>query len=484
MLFNSFTFIVFAGVFFLFLPFVNKLKNPNFRWLYFVIASFFFYGWWDWRYIALIIVNGLIDFFAALLMVNYPTRKKIFLFGSLVTNLGILFSFKYLNFLFDSLNYAGSFAGLHLPKEFSAPAFFVILPVGISFYTFQSMSYTIDVYRDRLSPTKNVLHFFSYLSLFPQLVAGPIVRAKDFLPQLLRVRKATEIERWNGLKLIALGYFKKVVIADNIAPMVNNAFSNDTHIASSIYWWTIMIGFAFQIYCDFSGYSDIARGLSKWMGFHFRVNFNHPYFAISFRNFWQRWHISLSTWFKDYVYIPLGGSKVKKFRSYLNLWITMILSGIWHGAGANFLLWGVAHAFFLTIERITGFHNLFRENTLARCIKIFVIFCLVTMSWVLFRSESLPQVATVLGNMFSMGGPPVFLNLKLPDLFVNGCLFLLLGILMEFMSLGKIGSLKGTLSVAKQARLSHYAEIVQVAVILIMSIFFRGTGEQFIYFQF
>jgi alginate O-acetyltransferase complex protein AlgI len=188
--------------------------------------------------------------------------------------------------------------------------------------------------------------------MFPQLVAGPIVRARTLLPQLLKPRETTELERWHGTKLIAFGFFKKVLLADNIAPMVNSAFNNVHQSGSSVYWWVVIIGFAIQIYCDFSGYSDIARGLAKWMGFHFKMNFNHPYRSLSMREFWQRWHISLSTWFRDYVYIPLGGNRKGKFRSHVNLWITMILSGFWHGASFNFIIWGALHAFYSSFEKV------------------------------------------------------------------------------------------------------------------------------------
>lgn len=327
MLFNSIIFLVFGSLFFALLPLINKQKN-NTRWIFFTFASFVFYGWWDWRFLFLIIGSGLIDFFAGKLIYKYPRRRTFFLIASLFGNLGSLAAFKYNSFLARNIEALLQFTSLDVNLQNQIPEFMYILPVGISFYTFQSMSYTIDIYRGRLKPTANIVHFFTYLSMFPQLVAGPIVRAKELLPQLKRVRKVSPQESWNGFHLILTGYFKKVVLADNIAPLVNYAFSDANTSNSTLYWWVVMLGFAFQIYFDFSGYSDIARGIAKWMGIHFKMNFNHPYNSTSLREFWTRWHISLSTWFRDYVYIPMGGSRKGKLRSHLNMWITMVVSDL------------------------------------------------------------------------------------------------------------------------------------------------------------
>lgn len=234
----------------------------------------------------------------------------------------------------------------------------ILLPVGISFFTFQSMSYTIDVYRRRLKPTSNFLHFMAYLALFPQLVAGPIVRACDLLPALELWHPPSAAVRWANLRLIAIGFFKKMVIADNLAPLVDQAFESPVLQGAWAYWWVVSIMFAAQIYCDFSGYTDIARGLGGLMGYEFPENFNHPYAAIGFRDFWSRWHISLSTWFRDYVYVPLGGSRHGAVRGYVNMWITMLLSGIWHGAGWTFIVWGGASCSLLDV----GTSHLMAQN--------------------------------------------------------------------------------------------------------------------------
>ena len=320
MLFNSLTFIIFSALFFLIWPLLKY--NSNLRFIYITVASFIFYGWWDWRFLFLIIFSGLIDFIAGIYMFSHPRYKKFILWISLTMNIGCLGIFKYTHFI--SENIEKLFAALGMNIQLLDPGFHIILPVGISFYTFQSMSYTIDIYKGELKPTKNIFHFFSYLSLFPQLVAGPIVRAKDLIPQMEKWHPVSEQERWNGTKLIVFGFFNKMVIADNLAPFVSTAFSNPSNTTSSIYWWVVILSFSIQIYGDFSGYSDIARGLAKWMGYNFRLNFNHPYSSTSIREFWTRWHISLSTWFRDYVYIPLGGSKNGMMKGLLCMWVTML----------------------------------------------------------------------------------------------------------------------------------------------------------------
>jgi alginate O-acetyltransferase complex protein AlgI len=477
MLFNSLIFIIFALLFFISLPFINKLKN-NYRWFFFTVASFIFYGWWDWRFLFLIIGSGLIDYFAGLLIYHRPKYKLLFLIVSLSGNLGSLAAFKYSGFFAENINLLLSHFGIIVDLKKSIPKFMLILPVGISFYTFQSMSYAIDVYRKRLKPTGNVLLFFSFLSMFPQLVAGPIVRARDFIPQLKRVRPVSSYESWNGLKLILIGFFKKVVLADNIAPFVNYAFSDVNTSVSTLYWWIAIVGFAFQIYFDFSGYSDIARGLAKWMGFHFRLNFNHPYTSKSIREFWTRWHISLSTWFRDYVYIPLGGSRKSKLRSHVNMWITMTVSGFWHGAAWTYVIWGALHAFYLSIERIFKIPFKLSKIYGGNVIALFLLLIQVMVAWVFFRAESFQQAIEVIGYMFSFNFKHDF---NPDDLnFVNAVFFIFIGILIEgwfFFNLKKyLLNLK-----------FNYRKVIEpamfVALVLVI-IFLRGKGEEFIYFQF
>lgn len=471
MLFNSIEFLLFFAIFIAIWPLLRRRRNL--RWIYLVVASFFFYGWWDWRFLFLIIGSGLIDFFAGLGMARFPVRRKLLLWASIIGNIGSLAMFKYFDFFITTLNQAFGLAG----AGGTIPLAHLILPVGISFYTFQSMSYTIEVYQGKLKPTRNVFHFFAYLAMFPQLVAGPIVRAAHLLPQLMEVRKTTEAQRWQALRLVVFGYFKKVVVADNIASTINVAFSAPIPVNDCFYWWIIVTLFAFQIYCDFSGYSDIARGLGKWMGFNFPVNFNHPYIATSLRDFWARWHMSLSTWFRDYVYIPLGGSRKGKLRAHLNLWITMILSGLWHGAAWTFVIWGAVHAMYMSIERITNWPKRLCKLRGGRHVAVLLTFLLVLVSWVFFRAESLSQAFTIIGTMFS------FHN----DEHVSGSLFLLstAGFLVGSMILRqmffhfRLDELK-----CWRWKAGRILGPVTIAILIIACVYFRGPGNAFVYFQF
>ena len=471
MLFNSLIFFVFAALFYCGWRFANRKKNT--RWAYLTGASLFFYGWWDWRFIALILASGLLDFFTALAMEKSPARKKMFLGLSLFGNLGSLAAFKYSGFFAENLDWLGQAIGLHLNIQAQIPNALLILPVGISFYTFQSMSYTIDVYRGQLSPTKNILHFFAYLSMFPQLVAGPIVRAKDILNQLTEVHRVSEQDRWDGTRLILGGYFKKVVLADNLAHVVEQAFSATTLSNSSLYWWAIAFAFAVQIYCDFSGYSDIARGLARWMGYRFKLNFNHPYIATSIRDFWTRWHISLSTWFRDYVYIPLGGSKRGVFRSHVNMWLTMLISGLWHGAAWTFVIWGALHAAYLTLERLTHWpEKLSRVKTGQWLCRGFVL-VQVCIAWVFFRAADAEQALSIIRRMFAGD------FLQSPNLGFDISVYLLLFIAWE---IGHRRLLQTFRSLPTQW--SRPIEIFSYSVLLTASVFLRGPGAEFIYFQF
>lgn len=476
MLFNSAIFIAFAAVFFGVLYLVNRSGKMQLRWLLMVVASFFFYGWWDWRFLFLILASGFIDYFSAFGIRRYPGRKKLFLVLSILGNVGSLAVFKYSGFIAGNLDALFRNLGMETHIYENIPGFMLLLPVGISFYTFQSMSYTIDIYKGKLEPTRNVLHFFSYLALFPQLVAGPIVRARDLLPQLTRIRVPNELERWNGLKLIAIGFFRKVVLADNIAPMVNTAFNNINHTESAAFWWLAMVGFSFQIYFDFSGYSDIARGLAKWMGLHFRINFNHPYHSRSLREFWTRWHISLSTWFRDYIYIPLGGSRKGRFNAHLFMWITMLVSGLWHGASWNFVIWGAIHALFLSVERLTNWYRVFDGGRMKTVLSILITNFVVIIAWVFFRAESFPDAAYIIDKMFSFA--------PTGDFYVNhvvrlGGYIVLFSILIEVVLRIRHQPLY---LLAPNTR--KVVEVLYVSALILASIFLRGEGNEFIYFQF
>lgn len=472
MLFNSFIFVVFAAFFYLFWQWAKK--DTQVRWIFLTLASFVFYGWWDWRFLFLLLLSGLIDYVAALGIRRYQQHKGLLLTVSMMGNLGTLIAFKYLGFITETLNQLFQLGGSSFPV--------VTLPlvVGISFYTFQSMSYTIDVYRNRLEPTHNIFHFFAYLSLFPQLVAGPIIRASDLLPQLLSYQDPTEEERWEGTRRIVYGFFKKMVIADNLAPVINLAFSDPSLTPSMPFWWVIMTMFAFQIYCDFSGYSDIAIGLARWMGYHFPVNFNHPYVATSFQDFWQRWHISLSTWFRDYLYVPLGGNrdaqgKPSLWASSKNMWITMLISGLWHGASWTFIIWGALHATYLLIERLTHWPTRLKQVAGPLPVSLLLL-TQVWVAWVFFRAESLPQALGIIHQMFDFSAMD-----WTPVQAINKASLALLGliILRELWFYCRLHQ-ASTL----QPKIPRWLEPVGVGCLLALSIYFRGPGSAFIYFQF
>jgi len=344
-------------VFWLFLPLVFiiywelqrcRLRVQN---LFLLAASYVFYGWWDWRFLLLIVASSLTDYVAGLKIHGAKTdgRRKAFLGLSLLVNLGLLGFFKYFNF------FIGSTARLLMAfgMEPHLPVLNVILPVGISFYTFQTLSYTIDIYRGKVEPTRDFVAFFTFVSFFPQLVAGPVERAKNFLPQFLRRRHFSRMEATDGLRQVIWGLLKKMVVADSIAAAVDMVFSR----SGELDWLSLLIGgtfFSVQIYCDFSGYTDIAIGTARLFGFRLMRNFAYPYFSRNLAEFWSRWNISISSWFKDYVYIPLGGSRVSRTRHIVNLVITFTVSGLWHGAAWTFIIWGFAHGAIYALTMVTG----------------------------------------------------------------------------------------------------------------------------------
>jgi D-alanyl-lipoteichoic acid acyltransferase DltB (MBOAT superfamily) len=301
-----------------------------------------FYGWWDYRFLSLIFLSTVVDYIIGLNIPKQDSDKKqiLLLWCSVMFNLGVLGFFKYFNFFVDSWIDLFSSVGYEIKSVWTLN---IILPVGISFYTFQTMSYTIDVYRKKLEPTKDFISFASFVSFFPQLVAGPIERASNLLPQILKKREFQYEQGIQGLRLILWGMFKKVVIADSLAPLVDNIFGNYQDLGGGTLWLGA-IYFAFQIYCDFSGYSDIAIGTSKLFGFELMSNFKFPYFSRNIGEFWRRWHISLSTWFRDYLYIPLGGSQESKWKSIRNVFVIFLVSGFWHGANWTFIFWGLFHS--------------------------------------------------------------------------------------------------------------------------------------------
>tara|TARA_B100000767_G_scaffold37742_1_gene31788 strand:+ start:1324 stop:2637 length:1314 start_codon:yes stop_codon:yes gene_type:complete len=367
-----------------------------------------FYGWWDYRFLSLIFLSTVVDYVIGLSISDQSSKKKqkLLLWGSVLFNLSVLGFFKYYNFFVDSWVELFSSLGYEIKSIWTLN---IILPVGISFYTFQTMSYTIDVYRKKLEPTKDFISFASFVSFFPQLVAGPIERASNLLPQILKKREFQYDQVIQGLKLILWGMFKKVVIADSLAPIVDDIFSNYQDFGGGTLWLGA-IYFSFQIYCDFSGYSDIAIGTSKLLGFELMSNFKFPYFSRNIGEFWRRWHISLSTWFRDYLYIPLGGSQEGKWKSIRNIFIIFLVSGFWHGANWTFIFWGLFHSIlflptFMFNKNRNYTSSIIAANTLLPSLKEFInvvtTFLLVTIGWVFFRSESIGDSFSYLTSMIS-----------------------------------------------------------------------------------
>jgi len=400
MTFDSQDFLIFFAVIFIAWFFIQNLER-RIRNGFLLISSYFFYGYWSPAFVILIVISTLVDFYLAkaITQADNTKKKKQLVSVSVIVNLAILGFFKYFNFFIDS-------ALIILPDgSFIAPAMEVILPIGISFYTFQSMSYSIDVYRGKIKPADSLLDFALYIAFFPQLVAGPIERARNMLPQFAQKPRVSVVRTLDGFDLCIRGYFKKVVIADNLAPLVNLVFG-DVDSASGLSLWIATYAFAFQIYADFSGYSDIARGTAKLLGFELMVNFNSPYRSLSLTEFWQRWHISLSTWFRDYLYKPLRGKGRSKFIQLRAVFLVMALCGLWHGAAWNFVLFGLFHGILLFIHNASipflkvmksKFNNI--GKILFKFVSWFVTFHLVIISFVMFRAESIADIATAFEKM-------------------------------------------------------------------------------------
>jgi alginate O-acetyltransferase complex protein AlgI len=477
MLFNSIDFLFFLPLVFIVYWFVlsKSFKAQN---IFLLIASYVFYGWWDWRFLLLIVGSSVIDFFVGLSISQSLSdkRRKSLLLTSLVGNLGSLMFFKYFNFFADNLQSLLGSIGL----EASPFTLEIILPVGISFYTFQTLSYTIDVYRKKLEPTKDVIAFFTYVSFFPQLVAGPIERAVNLLPQFSKKRKFEYSSAVDGMQQILWGFFKKMVIADNLAPIVNEIFNNYQEYSSL----TLVMGavlFAFQIYGDFSGYSDIAIGTARLLGFNLMQNFNFPYFSRNIAEFWRRWHISLSTWFRDYLYIPLGGSKGSNSKRIRNVFIIFLVSGFWHGANWTFVIWGGLNALYFLPLFLLGKNrtvlNIENRRTLVYQVKmlggIVFTFLLTSLAWVFFRSDTVAQAFEYLAGIFNMQGG-FSLDVKMrKELF-----FLLLFVAVEWVQRNKTHGLQLT---TKYTPIRWMIYMVCLAVVL-----FFGSVEKtaFIYFAF
>ncbi len=478
MLFNSLDFAIFLPIVFLLYWFVfnQNLKHQN---ILITVSSYVFYGWWDWRFLGLILFSTLVDYVVGVSLGKEQNlnKRKILLWISILVNLGFLGFFKYYNFFLDNFKSAFTFFG----SEINSNSLNIILPVGISFYTFQTLSYTIDIFRKKLEPTRDFISFAAFVSFFPQLVAGPIERAKNLLPQMLSKRKFKYSEAVDGLRQILWGLFKKIVIADNCAEYANLIFNNSAEYSGS----TLILGavfFAFQIYGDFSGYSDIAIGASRLFGFKLMQNFAFPYFSRDIAEFWRRWHISLSTWFRDYLYIPLGGSRGSKWIKIRNIFIIFIVSGFWHGANWTFIIWGALNALFFLPLMIKNKNRQYLEivadskklPSIKEFLNILATFCLTTFAWIFFRARDVSHAMEYINGIFSMS---LFsIPGELPFMLI---LLLILFISIEWSGRRYMYAIeKMGLKWNEPVRWSFY---IFIALLIFL---FDGNDQVFIYFQF
>jgi D-alanyl-lipoteichoic acid acyltransferase DltB (MBOAT superfamily) len=467
MIFNTIDFVIFLlVVFFLYWKFFSKnSRNQN---ILLLIAGYFFYSWWSWKFLLLFIGTSLIDFYAAqkISQTEDPKKRKSFLILSLSGNLSVLLFFKYYNF------FVTEFANLFSldPNSFTLN---IILPLGISFYTFQAMAYTIDVYRRTTPAQTDLLTYLCYSSFFPQLLSGPIERANHLMPQFERKREFNYRQGAKGLELMLFGYLKKVVLADNLAIIADRgfAFPNDYQ------GWDLVIAvlcFTFQIYCDFSGYTDIARGVARLFGFELIRNFNNPYFAENINDFWRRRHISLSTWFRDYLYIPLGGNKKGQLRTTFNIILVFAVSGLWHGASRTFLAWGLYHGILSALNRLLKI-----KVAPPKPIKIFITFLIVAFGLIFFRAASMPDAYSVMKHMFRFQSTiSIFNNLEALKL------ILLFSTLFFVLALERINELKPeAFQTFFGKRVTKYSAYYY-ALILIIILGVYDNAPNFIYFQF
>ncbi len=478
MLFNSIDFIIFLPiVFFLYWFVFNKsLKQQN---ILVLVSSYVFYGWWQWKFLSLILFSTLIDYAVGVSLGKSEGKRerKMLLAVSILCNLGLLGFFKYSNFFIQNFIDAFSFFGL----KANIHTLQIVLPVGISFYTFQTMSYTIDVYRRKMLPTKDFVAFAAFVSFFPQLVAGPIERATHLLPQFFKPKKFEYHYAVDGMRQIIWGLFKKVVIADTCAKYVDVIFAHYT----SLHGGVLILGavlFAFQIYGDFSGYSDVAIGVAKLFGYDLMQNFAYPYFSRDIAEFWRRWHISLSTWFRDYVYIPLGGSRVSKAKQIRNTMIVFLVSGFWHGANWTFIVWGALNAFYflplLLMQKNRQNMDIVASGrwlpSLQEGLQIIITFTLTVIAWIFFRAKSVTEATQYIINIFtSYTHNPV--NVNIP---VVVYLLILLLVLTEWLQRDKKHGFYFSPSSPKLLRWASYFFITFITA------FFLGKENTFIYFQF
>jgi len=498
MLFNSFAFAIFLPLVLVLYWSIFNRKNVTLRNSFLLVASYIFYAWWDWRFLSLIIISSLTDFWLGAKMDAINQRqndvseeqltalrrqKRIWLLISLITNLGFLGFFKYFGFFTESFAAMMSLVGITV----SPVTLNIILPVGISFYTFQTLSYTIDIYRGKVEATKSWVQFFAFVAFFPQLMAGPIERATTFLPQFKNLAQKPKYSDFrNAMLLIAWGFFKKIMIADRLAVFVDGAFK-DSAAADGLPMLLGVVFFAFQLYLDFSAYSDIAIGVARMFGFNLRRNFMRPYLSASFGNFWKRWHISLSSWFQDYLYIPMGGNRKGVSRTQLNVLIVFAVSGLWHGASWNFVIWGLLNAMFLIlldpILNLTRKGETSKDNVVVWFFKAVLIFACWTLSLAFFRAQGFDAALDCFRHIgFANAENIVNFGLNANELILT---FILLGILLlKGMAWEKSETIVPAFFYKLPFVFRWIFYIVFVLVIIYFGQYGNGNEHSFIYFQF
>lgn len=484
MLFNSFEFLIFlplafCGYWFIF----NRLKVQN---LFIVIISYLFYGWWDWRFLFLIFLTTVLCYITGIYIEKEKSRKKqkVICGLNIAINIAILCYFKYFNFFSENIRLLFEQFGYQL-DWFTLD---VLLPVGISFYTFQAISYPIDVYRKKIGASKNFIAFTAFISFFPQLVAGPIERSTQLLPQFFKQREFNYPDAVEGMRQILWGFFKKIVIADNCAMLANSIFADYSSCNAPVLWLGAFF-FSFQIYGDFSGYSDIAIGVAKLFGIHLSRNFHYPYFSRDIAEFWRRWHISLNTWFRDYIYIPLGGSRCSKNKIIRNTIIIFLLSGLWHGANWTFIVWGLYHGLLFLPLILMGKNRRYlavvaqdkRIPSLKEVCSVFTTFVLVMLGWIIFRSESIIDALRYISHCFTDWNTTPYDNSVLlgqNTIILSTVVMIILSMVLDWSQRTKSFGLQIVSGRSICFRWGIYL------LLLFCIIIFSGQQEQFIYFQF
>lgn len=470
MQFNAIT-LIFLGFFFLIYPFTKY--NLKVKWAYLTIASFLYYGFLGWKSCLVLFLVGILSYLIGIEIDKHRNHAKSYIFLGTFSLIAVLFVVRYQIFIIPNLIHPFNFNLTILEQDYWHNELSVFSVIGVGFYTLQAIGYLFDIYHSRIKATENIVLHFAFLSFFPKLLAGPIEKNNLFLNQLSKTSQTNEEERWRGFKNIIIGLFLKNIIANNLAPFVDGAFQNLVVNQSTIFWWQVISAFAIQIYCDFNGYTHIAIGLAELMGFKLTENFRFPYISFSPSEFWTRWHISLSTWLREYIFFPLSRSKYLKGKYYINTFITMLLSGVWHGMGWTFIVWGCLHALFISLDQLTHWSTFFRKFTFGKFLCIVLMWIQLDISWVFFKANSISQALGIIKIMFDFN-----FNIN------NDINYTVIGLIAVSFILDYFISLSKKSDVIIQPLHQKVLEVFVFSILFVISIYLSGTGSQFIYFQF